>query len=215
MKLYDAPFAPNPRRVRWVMAEKGVTDIEIVALDLMKGEHKRPDYVAKAGLPRLPALELDDGTVVTESIAICRYLESRYPEPNLFGRTPEEVAVIEMWLRRVEMLVATPIMLWVRHTSPPLAVLETQDPAYAAHQQADGLQGLEMLDARLADREWLVADRLTIADIAAFIGLDFARLIRFRPPETLPNLCRWAEVMRARPASQAGTPAGAKSSAAS
>src|SRR5690349_6462890 len=100
MKLYDTPFAPNPRRVRWVMAEKGVEDIEIAALDIMKGAHKQPDYLDKSGLAQLPALELDDGTVITESIAICRYLESRYPEPNLFGRTPEETAVIEMWLRR-------------------------------------------------------------------------------------------------------------------
>jgi len=204
MKLYDTPFAPNPRRVRWVMAEKGVDDVEIVALDLMKGEHKQPAYVDKSGLAQLPALELDDGTVITESIAICRYLESRHPEPNLFGRTPEETAVIEMWLRRAEILVATPMMLWVRHTAPPLAVLETPNPALAAYQQAEALKGLAFLDARLAGREWLAADRLTIADIAAFIGLDFGRLIRFRPPEELKNLDRWAAAMRERPAAKAG-----------
>jgi glutathione S-transferase len=206
MKLYDTPFAPNPRRVRWVMAEKGVDDIEIVTLNLMQGEHKEPAYLAKAGLPRVPALELDDGTVIAESIAICRYLESRYPEPNLFGRTPQETAVIEMWLRRVEFLVATPIMMWVRHTAPPLAVLETQDPAYAEHQRAVGMQGLQILDERLAGRDWIAAERLTIADIAAFIGLDFARLIRFRPPPELANLARWVEAMRARPAAAAGGP---------
>lgn len=204
MKLYDTPFAPNPRRVRWVMAEKGVDDIELVPLDIMKGEHKQPDYLDRSGLAQLPALELDDGVVITESIAICRYLESRYSTPNLFGRTPEETAVIEMWLRRAEFLAATPMMQWVRHTAPPLAVLETQDPAFAAHQQAEALKGLAFLDARLAGREWLAADRLTIADIAAFIGLDFGRLIRFRPPEGLANLCRWAEAMRARPAAKAG-----------
>ena len=204
MKLYDTPFAPNPRRVRWVMAEKGVDDIEIVALDLLKGEHQQPDYLQKSGLALLPALELDDGTVVAESIAICRYLESRCPEPNLFGRTPEETAVIEMWLRRAEFLVATPMMLWVRHTAPPLSVLETQDPAFAARQQAEAAKGLAFLDARLEGRDWLAADRLTIADIAAFIGLDFGRLIRFRPPEELQNLRRWADVMRERPAAKAG-----------
>jgi glutathione S-transferase len=207
MKLYDTSFAPNPRRVRWVMAEKGIADIEIVPLNLMKGEHKRPAYLAKVGLPRLPALELDDGTVIAESIAICRYLESRHPEPNLFGRTPEETAVIEMWLRRVEFLVATPMMLWVRHTAPPLAVLEQQDPAYAERQRAEAMQGLKFLDERLAGREWISADRLTIADIVAFIGLDFGRLIRFRPPEELANLRRWAESMRVRPAANAGAPA--------
>ncbi len=207
MKLYDTPLAPNPRRVRWVMAEKGVEDIEIVTLDLMQGEHKQPAYLARAGLPRVPALELDDGTVVAESIAICRYLESRYPEPNLFGRTPEETAVIEMWLRRAEFLVATPMMLWVRHTAPPLAVLEQQDPAFAEHQRAEAMQGLKLLDERLAGRAWIAADRLTIADVVAFIGLDFARLIRFRPPPELAQLIRWAEAMRAQPAARAGAPA--------
>lgn len=204
MRLYDTPFAPNPRRVRWVMAEKDVCDIEIVAVDLMQGEHKRPDYLDKTGLAQLPALEFDDGTVITESIAICRYLESRHPEPNLFGRTPQETAVIEMWLRRAEMLVATPMMQWVRHTSPALAVLEEPNPAFAAHQQAQGLKGLAVLDERLAGRDWLAVDRLTIADIVAFIGIDFARMIRFRPPGELVNLCRWAEAMRARPAAKAG-----------
>lgn len=204
MKLYDAPFAPNPRRVRWVMAEKGIDDIEIVAVDLMKGEHKQPDFLGKAGLAQLPALELDDGTVVTESIAICRYLESRYPQPNLFGRTPEEAAHVEMWLRRAEMMAATPMMLWVRHAAPPLAVLEAQNPTVAAHQQAEALKGLEFLNARLADHDWLAADRLTIADVVAFVGLDFGRLIRFRPPAELAHLTRWAAAMRERPAAKAG-----------
>lgn len=204
MKLYDAPFAPNPRRVRWTMAEKGIEDIEILPLDLLKGEHRRPAYLEKAGLANVPALELDDGTVVTESVAICRYLESRWPEPNLFGRTPEETAVVEMWLRRAELLAANPMMLWVRHTSPPLAALETQDPAFAAAQQKAALRGLKVLDERLAGRDWLAADRITIADIIAFIGVDFGRLIRFRPPEDLANLNRWAQAMRERPAAQAG-----------
>src|ERR1700761_495632 len=108
MKLYDSRRAPNPRRVRWFMAEKGITDIEVIQLDILKGEHKTPDYLAKVGLPVTPALELDDGTVITESVAICRYLESIYPEPNLFGRDPKEIALIEMWTRRAEMLLATP-----------------------------------------------------------------------------------------------------------
>jgi glutathione S-transferase len=204
MKLYDSPFAPNPRRVRWLLAEKGVDDLQILPLDIMKAEHKLPAYLEKAGLPQVPALELDDGTVITESIAICRFLESRYPEPNLFGRMPEETALIEMWLRRVELLAANPIMQWVRHSAPPLAVLEQQDPAFAERQRVTGMKGLSLIDERLAGREWLAADRITIADIVAFIGLDFGRLVRFRPPPELANLGRWAEAMRARPAAKAG-----------
>jgi glutathione S-transferase len=204
MKLYDAPHAPNPRRVRWVIAEKGISDLEIVSLDLLKGEQNDPGYVAKADLPLAPALELDSGRVITESLAICRYLESRYPEPNLFGRDPEEMAEIEMWTRRAELMAALPLMYWVRNTAPALAVLGPQDAAFGEHQGEVGRNGLTLLDARLAGREWLAADRLTIADIVAFIALDFTRLLRFRPPEDLVHLRRWAEAMRARPAASAG-----------
>jgi len=206
MKLYDTPLAPNPRRVRWFLAEKGVEDLEIVTLNLIQGEHKTPEYLAKTGMPNVPALELDDGTTITESVAICRFLESRYPEPNLFGRTPEETAVIEMWTRRAEMMVATPMMLGVRHTHPALAALEQQDPAIAEYNKAAGLRACKMLDRRLADHEWLAADRLTIADIVAFIGLDFGRLIKLSPPPELTHLARWAEAMRSRPAAKAGMP---------
>jgi len=203
MKLYDTPGAPNPRRVRWFMAEKGIDDIEIVTLNIMKGAHKQPEYLEKAGLPLLPALEMDDGTTITESIAICRYLESRYPQPNMFGSTPEECAVIEMWARRAEMLVATPLMLGVRHTHPALAVLEQQNPAVAEYNTQSGVQGLAVLDKRLQGRDWIAADRLTIADVIAFVGLDFARLIKLQVPETLNALARWADAMRSRPAAQA------------
>lgn len=206
MKIYDTPLAPNPRRVRWVMAEKEITDVEVVTLNLMEGQHKTPDYLAKAGLANVPMLEMDDGTCVTESIAICRYLESRYPEPNLFGRTPEEVAVIEMWLRRAEMMVATPLMIGVRHTHPAMGALEQQVPAVGEHSLQGGARALKVLDRQLEGRDWLAADRLTIADIVAFIGLDFGRMIKFRPPEELRNLARWAEAMRARPAARAGMP---------
>lgn len=203
MKLYDTPLAPNPRRVRWFMAEKGIDDIEIVTLNLMEGAHKTAQYLSKAGLPNVPALEMDDGTTITESLAICRYLESRYPEPNLFGRTPEETAVIEMWTRRAEMLVATPFMLGVRHSHPALAVLETQNPAIAEYNKEAGLRALKVLDRRLAESEWLGAERLTIADIVGFIGIDFGRMIKLKPPEELTHVNRWAQAMRERPAAKA------------
>lgn len=206
MKLYDTPLAPNPRRVRWFMAEKGIQDVEIVTLNLMEGTHKQPDYLKKAGLPNVPMLEMDDGTCITESIAICRYLESRYPEPNLFGRTPEETAVVEMWMRRAEMLVATPFMMGVRHSHPALAALETQNPTIAEYNKEQGLKALKVLDRRLGESEWLAGDRITIADIVAFIGIDFGRMIRLKPPEELKNVARWADAMRARPAAAAGMP---------
>ena len=202
MKLYDTPLAPNPRRVRWFMAEKGIEDIEIVSLNLIEGTHKQPEYLAKAGLPNVPALEMEDGTTITESIAICRYLEALYPEPNLFGRDPKETAVIEMWMRRAEMMVATPFMMGVRHSHPALAALETQNPEIAEYNKAQGLRALKVLDRRLAEAEWLAADRLTIADIVGFIGIDFTRLIKLQIPEQLADLNRWIAAMRSRDAAK-------------
>jgi glutathione S-transferase len=206
MKIYDTPLAPNPRRVRWFMAEKAITDIEVVTLNLLEGQHKTPEYLAKAGLANVPMLELDDGTCITESIAICRYLESLYPEPNLFGRTPMETAIIEMWMRRAEMLVATPLMIGVRHTHPAMGALEQQVPAIGEHNITGATRALKVLDRRLGESEWLGAEWLTIADIVAFVGLDFGRMIKFRPPEDLANVARWAAAMRARPAAAAGMP---------
>lgn len=204
MKLYDSRRAPNPRRVRWFMAEKGVDDIEIADVDLMAGDHKTPDYVRRAGIAQAPALTMDCGTTVTESIAICRYLESLYPEPNLFGRDPKETAVIEMWMRRAEMLVATPLMLAVRHGHPALAVLETQVPEVAANNREHGERALELFDRRLADSPWIAADRITIADGVMFVGMEFARLVRFAVPEELTHLARWQAAMRGRVSAAAG-----------
>ena len=209
MKLYDTLMAPNPRRVRWLMAEKGITDVEIVPVNLLAGEHKTSEYRERAGLSHLPALELEDGTTITESLAIGRYLESVYPEPNLFGRDPVETAVIEMWTRRGENLVSLPVMMTVRLTHPALAALEEPNPAVAEYNRANSLRGLKVLERQLAENEWLAGDRFTVADIIAFVGLDFGRLIKMNPPEELKHVGRWAEAMRARPAARAGMPAAA------
>lgn len=201
MKLYDAPGAPNPRRVRWFLAEKGIEDLPITTLNLLKGEHRTRDYLDRAGLAQAPALEMDDGTTITESIAICRYLESLHPEPNMFGRTPKETAVIEMWTRRAEQLLAMPLMHGVRHAHPLFAALEgAQVPQVAEYNTAQAMGALKLFEERLGRSVWLAADRLTIADIVAFVGLDFARLIKVRPPAEFGNLNRWVEAMRARPA---------------
>lgn len=205
MKLYTSQRAPNPRRVRWVLAEKGVTDVEIVEIDIMAGEHRAPAYRDNVGVPHVPALELDDGTCVTESIAICRYLEALYPEPNLFGHDAREQAVVEMWTRRCEFYLANPMMLTVRHSHPALAALEaTQTPQIADYNKVTAERFMRMLDRHLAGREFIALDRFTMADIVACVGLDFARLIKYRPPEELANLARWYEACRARPAAQAG-----------
>ncbi|MEN5168214.1 glutathione S-transferase [Brevundimonas pondensis] len=204
MKLYESRRAPNPRRVRWVMAEKGVTDVEGVEIDLLAGEHRTAAYRAKFGVPHVPALELADGTCISESIAICRYLEALYPEPNLFGRDPKEQALIEMWTRRCEMYLANPMMLNVRFSHPALAALEAPQPQVAEYSRLGAEKFMRALDRQLAEHEFIAADRFTIADIVAAVGLDFARLVKYRPPEELTHLARWLESCRARPAAQAG-----------
>jgi glutathione S-transferase len=204
MKLYDSRRAPNPRRVRWFMAEKGIEDIEIVDVSIFDGDHRKPEFLAKAGLPNLPALEMDNGQTITESVAICRYLESRYPQPNLFGEDACEIAVIEMWARRAEMLVSTPLMMAVRHSHPAMATIETQIPEVAANGRATAERGLKVLDRRLGESEFIAGDRVTIADILAATGIDFARMARFRPDAELVNVNRWLAAMMARPAAKAG-----------
>ena len=200
MRLFDTHRAPNPRRVRWVMAEKGIHDIEVVEVSVMKGEHRASDYVARAGLPTVPVLELDDGSAITESVAICRYLESLYPEPNLFGRDAREVAEIEMWTRRAEMMLATPLMLAVRHGLPALAALDLQIPEMTSANRDAATKAVSFFDHRLGETAYIGGDRVTMADIVAIIGLDFAKLIRFEVAEEHQHLHRWAAAMRARPA---------------
>lgn len=205
MKLYDSHRAPNPRRVRWVMAEKGIQDVEIVQVDIMSGEHKTREYRDRVGVPHVPSLELDDGTCISESVAICRYLEALYPEPNLFGHDPREQAIIEMWTRRCEFYLANPIMLNVRHSHPALAALEAvQVPQLADYNRVAAERFMKTLDRHLAEHEFIAADRFTIADVVSAVGLDFARLIKYRPPEELTNLARWFDACRARPAARAG-----------
>ena len=205
MQLYDSRLAPNPRRVRWFMAEKGIDDIEVIGVDFMKGDHKTPEYIARAGIAQAPALTLDDGTTITESLAICRYLESLHPAPNLFGQDAKETAVIEMWTRRAEILAALPLMLAVRHTHPALAALETQVPEVAPNNRQQAERSLKLFDRRLGDSEWIGAERVTIADGVLYVGLEFARLVRFAVPEELANLTRWQVAMRARGSATAGT----------
>ncbi len=205
MKLYTSRLAPNPRRVRWFMAEKSITDIEIDEFDLFTGRHKSPAYLAEVGAPVSPALVLDDGSVITESLAICRYLEFLYPEPNLFGLDPRETAHIEMWTRRVELTAASPMMMAVRHGHPALAALETQSPELFAAYVARAQKALEPFETRLGETEWISGDRLTIADGILFTSLEFARMVKFKVAEGQNHLLRWQRAMRERNSATAGT----------
>lgn len=201
MKLYTAPYAPNPRRVMMFLAEKGVTDIEIVSLDLTKGEHRSEEFRAKSPLAQIPTLELDDGRTLTESRAICTYIEALHPEPNLMGRDAYERAFIEMWDRRMELMFSVPLMMWVRHGNPALAALErNQNAEVAGYNQGQAMRMARWLNEELADRAWIAGERFTIADVTAACGMDFAKMMRWRPGDDLPHLKRWREAFGARAA---------------
>ncbi len=198
VRLFEQPRAPNPRRVNIFLAEKGV-EIARVNVDLMAGEHKEPDYLARIGVAQVPALELDDGTILTESVAICRYFEARQPEPNMMGRDVMEQITIEKWQRLVEFRLFATVAACFRHTNPHLAVLEDQCPDWGEVNRSRLDARLGELDRRLEGRDWIAADRLTIADITALVAVEYLRVIKHPIPESYTNLLAWLERMRARP----------------
>jgi len=202
MKLFIAPRAPNPRRVTMFIAEKGIEGIERVPLDLSVNEHKGEAFRAKSPLAKVPALELDDGRVLTETRAICTYLEGLVPEPNLMCADFEERAFIEMADRRVEWYLSAGIANCVRHTHPGLAALEQpQFPDFGASQGQKVREGARWLDQCLAGQPFMAGERFTIADITAFCALEFARgLMKFVPgAEGMANLQAWRDRIVQRP----------------
>ncbi|MEO0823833.1 MAG: glutathione S-transferase [Pseudomonadota bacterium] len=197
-RLYDQPRAPNPRRVNIFLAEKGV-DFPRETLDLMQGEHRAQGYTRLTGIAQVPALALADGRVLTETVAICRYVEALHPEPNMLGRDPLEIAEIEMWQRRVEFGLYQAVATCFRHTNRHLAVLENQVAEWGEINRGRIAERLAALDARLQGRDWIAADRLTIADITGIVAVDFLRIIKYPLPEELGALGAWLARMRARP----------------
>jgi len=201
MKLFVSPRAPNPRRVLMFLVEKNINGLELINIDLNAQEHKAASYRAKSPLARVPALELDDGRVLTETRAICTFMEGRVPEPNLMGRTFEERAFIEMADRRVEWHLMLPLANSIRHTHPGLATLEQpQFPDFGQSQAGKAREAAVWLDAELQRQPWVAGERFTIADITAFCSVEFARLMRFKPAdEGLMALQAWRDRVAARP----------------
>jgi glutathione S-transferase len=203
MKLYDGGKAPNPRRVRVFLAEKNI-EVERVPVDMGAMGHRDPAITALNPLQRLPVLELDDGTVLTESIAICRYFEILHPEPALFGTTALEQARIEMWNRRMELNFLACVAAAFRHTHP--AVKDWEVPQIAEWGDANrpkALEFLEFLDGELAGRAFIAGDRYSVADITAMIGFDFMKPARIERPEHLENVMRWYGDVSSRPSARA------------
>ena len=201
MKLYTTTLAPNPRRVRIFMEEKGI-EIPVQEISIMEGEHKQEEYNKISSSSKVPALELDDGTVITESMAICRYLELLHPEPALFGSSKVEQAKIEMESRRIELELMLPIASAFRHTHPAAAALENpQIEEYGIAQRENAINRLNLLDEELGEQKFIAGDDYSVADITALCAIDFGGLAQIEVPSSLVNLSRWQENMRSRPSS--------------
>lgn len=201
MRLYLTPRAPNPRRVTMFMAAKAIDGIELVEVDLNAGGHRSAEFIALNPLARVPVLVLDDGRALSETRAICTYLEGLYPEPNLMGRDATERAFIEMADRRMELHLLLETALCVRHTHPGLAALEQpQFPDFGAAQGVKMRATARWLDGELAKQPFVAGERFTIADITAFCALEFARgLLKFRPGEEgMAHLQAWRDRIAAK-----------------
>ncbi len=203
MILHTYPAGPNPRRVHIYLAEKGI-EVPLNEVDILTRRNREPDFLEKNPTGGIPILELDDGTCVAESVAICRYFEALHPEPPLFGRDAKEQAVIEMWLRRIELNLMVPIgMVWV-HGHPLTAKLLKQIPEAAEQNRARTAIGYKMFDAQLADNEFIAGPDYTVADAVALATIDFGTgLVGVPYKDELTNLKRWHEAVSARPSAQA------------
>lgn len=203
MKLYDTPRTPNPRRVHIFMAEKGI-DIPRVVVNLGAMEHKGEAYAQVTPVQRVPALELDDGTVIAELVAICRYLEELHPAPALFGHDARSRALVEMWNRHVEFYLAQPIFSAFRHINPAMAAMEQPQIAeWGEANKTKALDFMRVLDKELAGREFIAGDAFSLADITAICVIDFGKVAKVAVPEGLTHLNRWRAAVSARPSASA------------
>jgi len=203
MKFYDAPFAPNARRVRIFLAEKGVA-IPSVEIDLGRLEQRSLAFSALNPFQRIPALELDDGTVIAESVAICRYIDELHPAPPLFGVGALDRTLVEMWQRRLELNLLYPILQAYRHTHPAMKEMESPQIApWAEVNRSRAIEAMAIVDQALGARQFITGERFSIADVTGLVALDFVKPARIAIPEGLSNLRRWREALSLRPSAKA------------
>ena len=203
MRIIETAAAPNPRRVRVFLSEKGIS-VPYEQLDIMKLEHKDARFAALNPMQRVPILELDDGTIISETMAICRYFEAVQPEPALLGRAPVEIAVIEMWNRRMELNLFWSIAQCFRHLSPRMSDLEQpQVPEWGEANRSRAIEMLRLLDGELAERPFVAGDDYTVADITALVAIDFMKPARIEMPEDLTHLQSWHQRVSSRPSADA------------
>ena len=199
MKIYSSPVAPSPRKVLIFVAEKGIDNVQIVNLDLGKLEHKTPEYKKIAPNSRVPALELESGEVILETTAICRYLECKYPEPNMFGTDPMEIAHIEMWYSRVSFELMMPLMHGFRHTHPHMSQLENQNNEFGLAQRELAVNSLKHYEELICDKEFLTCKKFTYADIQMVTSLQFLVRLNKIDINDYQNLKTYIDNIAARP----------------
>ena len=203
MILYGAPMpAPNPRRVRIFLAEKGI-DLPETRIDMMKREHKSPEHRERNSLGQVPTLVLDDGTAISETVAICRYFEETQLEPPLFGTTPVEKALVDMWVRRAEFVLMQPVGGYWRHAHPRTAALLTQYKDFGESNKATYAGGLKWLNRELEGNPFIAGEAYSMADICALSTVDFAEWIGLPIPDELENVKAWHARVTARPSAAA------------
>ncbi|MGD0671764.1 MAG: glutathione S-transferase family protein [Candidatus Binatus sp.] len=202
MKIYEFTMAPNPRRVRVFLAEKGI-NVPYQQIDLATAENRKPEFLKINPMGGVPVLELDDGTRIAESVAICRYFEETKPEPRLMGVDAKDKAVVEMWNRRMEFEILMMTAGAFRNTSDFFKGRIPQVKEYGEICRTAALKRLEWLDTVLADREFIAGPRYTIADITALIGIDFGRLTGIKVEDNQKNLARWHQAVSSRPSAKA------------
>ena len=203
MKIYNSSLAPNPRRLRIFVAEKGLK-IPTEEVDIFTGQNRTPEMLAKNPAGGLPFIELDDGTHLAESVAICRYLEGLHPEPNLMGKDNREQAFIEMWNRRMELNLFAVAARAFQHTHELFKGRIKQFPEYGETQRETVKQQLQWLDAQIGNKPFIAGDRFTIADITALVAVDFAaQAAGVSADPALKNLTRWHQSVSSRPSAQA------------
>jgi glutathione S-transferase len=202
MKLYDSKMAPNPRRVRIFLAEKGIR-IPDEQVDLAKAQNRTAEFLKINPMGGVPVLQLDDGTHLAESVAICRYFEETHPEPPLMGIDARDRASVEMWQRRMELSLFAMVTGAFRNTSDFFKGRIPQVPAYGEVCRQAAEKAFATVDGFLADREFIAGDRYSIADITAVVAVDFARLIKLRISPEQRNLARWHAAVCSRPSAQA------------
>ena len=199
MKIYSSPVAPSPKKVLVFISEKGIKDIEVEDLDIGKMEHKTEKYKKIAPNSRIPALVLDNGDVILETTAICRYLECLHPNPNMFGENPDEIAQIEMWYSRISFELMMPLMHGFRHTHPHMSALENQNNDFGLAQRELAVKSLHYFDKIMLNKEFIACDRFSYADIQAAVSLQFLVRLNRIDINDYQNLSEYINNITARP----------------